>query len=752
MCTLLALSCALDASQSAAQENDGQTVKGVELLQLGRFGEAARYWQGMEREQAQAGNQRARAEALVRMAEAYRELGQLEPARAALRAALALPDIDRPLAASALSLLGTILQLAGETEEAQKAIESGLALAVKLHRPDLRAAALNDLGNLHLRLGRQEDALRAYEEAIALAMKAGNRRQQARSSLNAARTALALDRHDAALQSARNARAALAALPPAHDKAFGMVSLGEFYQRALEKRAGAGMLAASHAALQEALKIAEAIRDERSASYALGFLGHLYEIEKRPLEAAVPTRRAIFLAQQVSAPDLLYRWHWQNGRLFRMQGEDGNAIAEYRRAVHHLQAIRYDLTASAAGGISTFRAILAPLYFELADLLLQRSARSASPAETETLLREARDVVELSKSAELQDYFQDNCVADQQARITEAAVIGKQTAVLYPIVLSDRLELLANFSDGLKQITMPVRSEELVKRVRQFRLMLEKRTTREFLPLAQGLYELLVKPLEAELAARGIDTLVFVPDGALRTVPMAALHDGRGFLIERYALATTPGLTLTDPQPLLARKLELLLNGLSLPVQGFSALPNVVAEIESVQELFGGRVLRDRDYLLGNLEREFGAKSYSVVHIASHGQFRGDAKQTFLLTYDGKLTMDALERLIAPSRYRKQPVELLTLSACQTAAGDDRAALGLAGVAIKAGARSALASLWFINDVSSTLLVSGFYRALQTQGMTKAKALQQTQRKLIADGRFRHPGYWAPFLLIGNWL
>jgi CHAT domain-containing protein len=104
------------------------------------------------------------------------------------------------------------------------------------------------------------------------------------------------------------------------------------------------------------------------------------------------------------------------------------------------------------------------------------------------------------------------------------------------------------------------------------------------------------------------------------------------------------------------------------------------------------------------------------------------------------------------SQYRDQSVELLTLSACQTAAGDDRAALGLAGVAVKAGARSAVATLWFINDQASSQLVTEFYRQLQNPEISKAQALQQAQLMLVNDRRYQHPGYWSPFLLIGNWL
>jgi CHAT domain-containing protein len=144
---------------------------------------------------------------------------------------------------------------------------------------------------------------------------------------------------------------------------------------------------------------------------------------------------------------------------------------------------------------------------------------------------------------------------------------------------------------------------------------------------------------------------------------------------------------------------------------------------------------------------------YEIVHIASHGQFDRNPKNTFLLTYDDKLTLDKLHSLLSFSQIRKNSVELLTLSACQTAVGDERAALGLAGVAIKAGAKSAIASLWFVDDDSTSRLIVEFYRNLRNQPQwSRAQALQQAQQTLAATPAYRHPAYWSPFLLIGNWL
>ena len=165
-----------------------------------------------------------------------------------------------------------------------------------------------------------------------------------------------------------------------------------------------------------------------------------------------------------------------------------------------------------------------------------------------------------------------------------------------------------------------------------------------------------------------------------------------------------------------------------------------------------GKTLTDRQFVVKSFEQELRSAPYSIVHIASHGQFDSDPKKSFLLAYDGRLDMDELERVMKLSRFRDEPIELLTLSACRTAAGDERAALGLAGVAVKAGARSALATLWYINDQASSAMVAEFYRRLAEPGTSKARALQQAQKELMQDPRYRHPGFWSPFLLIGNWL
>jgi len=266
---------------------------------------------------------------------------------------------------------------------------------------------------------------------------------------------------------------------------------------------------------------------------------------------------------------------------------------------------------------------------------------------------------------------------------------------------------------------------------------LEKRTTNEYLVPARQLYDQIVRPIEPVLTAHHVDTLVVVPDEVLRIVPFAALYDGSGFLVDHYATAIAPSLKLVEPKPLTPGAGTALVLGISQSVQGYVDLPNVQQEVASVHTIEGGDVLLNDAFTRSRFASDLKSARYNVVHIASHGQFGADPSQSFVLAFDGPLTMDDLEADIKYGSVRENPLELLILSACETASGDDRAALGLAGVALKAGARSALATLWYVNDVASGALVTDFYKALQSGQTSRAQALRAAQRELAADPRFR---------------
>jgi CHAT domain-containing protein len=464
---------------------------------------------------------------------------------------------------------------------------------------------------------------------------------------------------------------------------------------------------------------------------------------------------AVFHAQKAGATDLLYRWEWLQGRLERAAAHQAAAIRLYRRAVGHLQEIRQDIPVDYTDGHSSFRDIMGPLYLGLADMLLRAAAEPGSQAEQAKLLSEARSTVELLKTAEIRDYFKDQCLVPLEAPTNAAsrADTGQRTATLYPIIFQDRIELLAAAGDQQQRVAVPVVGTSVTDKAHELRRLLETLGTREFLGASQQMYDWLIRPVLPFLRTHEVKTLVVVPDGPLRSIPFAALHDGHEFLVAEYSVATEPGLTLMDPKPLGRQPMSALLSGLSVSRQGYPGLPFVTAELTTLQTVAqNSTVLENQAFRVQRIETALKAQPYSVVHIASHAQFSSDPGQTFILAYDGRLTLGELEDAVKGRRWDGNPLELLSLSACQTAVGDDRAALGLAGVAIKAGARSAIASLWFINDEAASRIVTQFYRELQKPGVSKAQALQQAQLALMQDRRFRHPGYWAPFLVIGNWL
>ncbi len=764
LCQRLAIAacCALLVSQARAQGINLQgaadrtaalsfLARGAAAFEHGEMIAATAQWTEAIRLSRLAGAVDLEAQALVRRGEAYRVTGHLIDGAGDLRAGLAKAEQSGGpgLIAAAAGALGGLELTSRHPDIAEPLLKRARDLARQSGDHRLRAAAVNDLGNLYAAAGRAGEAAAAYADATAAADAARDGALAATTEINAAR--LAFQRGDPSRARALLTRAVdrLDHMPPTYDRGLALVSAGSAVL------ARDGIVAAEDRdlatrAFRAAIETAEKLRHPGLMSQAQGGLGRLYERTGRTAEASTLTDRALFAAQEAAAPELSYRWDWQQARLAQQSGQFDVALASYRRAVAGLQSVRQDIPVEYRDGRSSYRVTFGPLYQEFGDLLLRRAA--ADPGQAAPLIREARDTIEALKESELQDYFRDSCVTSFESRRQSIESVAPGTAILYPISLPDRLELLISFGREQRQFTIPVSEANLRGEVQRFRELLEKRTTNEYLVPARQLYDQLIRPIDAVLAAHQVNTLVIVPDTVLRVVPFAALHDGTNFLISRYATAIAPSMHLIDPRPLAASDRVALVLGVSQSVQGFVALPNVPKEVAAVHGIEGGKTLLDSAFSTARFTAELKATSYNVVHIASHGQFSSDPKQTFVLAFDGRLTMDRLESVIKYGERRQSALELLVLSACETASGDDRAALGLAGVALKAGARSALASLWYISDQASGELVVDFYRGLQLGNLSKAQALQAAQRRFATGERYSHPAYWAPFLLIGNWL
>ncbi|MCP4266424.1 MAG: CHAT domain-containing protein [Candidatus Brocadiaceae bacterium] len=731
-------------------------ARGLSSFQQGKFEEAISSLIDAADLYAREDNLDKQLEALTHLSRAYESIGRYQNALKHLEFALLLAKESGDLVktSSVLGSIGSVYIATGHGDKAYRYLKESLDMAEGMNYPGLSAVMLNNIGNLYTSQKKYKEAIDSYMESMVLAQIIDNHSLISRTLINAAKASMLEGEYKQANGLLDKALEPCRGMIDSYDKAFGLINIGLIYHdlRPHLRESGDTLLLQASELFNEAATVAETIENYHATSHAWGNLGKLYEEEHRYQEALELTRRAIFAAQKVNALESVYLWQWQSGRLLNALGEIEDAISAYRRTIHNIQSIRQEMSMGYVNIRLSFRKSVRPVYFELVDLLLQRAASMQEREKYEPYLIEARNAVELLKVADLRDYFQDDCVDAARSRITKLDIVSQTAVIVYPILLPDRTELLVSLPSGLKRFSVQIGRDILTQEVRKFRRKLEKRTTREYLPHAQKLYDWLIRPLEQDLDSLTINTLVFVPDGPLRTIPMAALHDGENFLISKYALATTPGLELTDPHPIKRENSKMLAAGLTESVQGFPPLPHVAKEFETIRKLYGDNQLINKDFLVSSMEEKLSDEKLSIVHIASHGHFGNNSKDTFLLTYDDKLTMDRLSQLVGRFEFRDDPLELLILSACETAAGDDRAALGLAGVAVKAGARSAIATLWYINDQASSVLISEFYRQIQDRSISRSVALQRAKLKLIKDQRYSHPCYWSPFLLINNWL
>ncbi len=619
-----------------------------------------------------------------------------------------------------------------QLDKAKYYSKQSIELACKISQPLACATALNNQANILTIQGYYTDAIKIYQQSLTLANNS--------PVLYATILANILQIQQANTEVTFNqVLSHMQALPNSKEKIFGLLKLAYIAIETSSEQA--------YNILQTVKKIAPA------NAYMKGYLGKLYEKNHRYQEAEYLTRQAIFLSD--SAPEMLYLWQWQLGRLRNKQNDLMGAIKAYQQAVKHLQNIRQAILRGYRNPPQALYENTDAVYFDLADLWLQYAR--INPNQRQATLQKARQILELLKTVELENYFKDDCVTTQKATITK---INNNTAVLYPMIFRDRVELLLNFSDNKIQqftITTPQASQkDLRQLVNNFQEQLRNPNSnyRKLLINAQTLYDILIKKTVVELKKHQITTLIIVPDMLLRTIPFAALHDGNNFLISKYALAIIPGLSLTDiPNKLKLKNVNILMAGLSKSVQGFSPLPNALNTIKAIekQQLCPNTPytsLTNKKFTSKNIHNNLKKTDYKIVYFATHGKFEPNSNLSFLLTYDKKMNLNQLEQLIKLNN--DQPIELLILSACETAVGDTQAALGLAGIAIKAGARSAIASLWQVSETSTSKLMTAFYKQICNNiYISKALSFAKAQRTLMTQ--YKHPYYWAGFLLIGNW-
>ncbi len=670
-------------------------------------------------------------------------LGKPSDAQAALTAG----DIhfqgssDKGMQALYLGRSGELALFRGEKRKAIRDLKRGVKLAAESDLPIIEACLLNSLGNLRVMNGDLTGAGLAYEQSTDILANASPKSPLLPTvMINSARLALEQKHQKSAIYIIEETIPLLKDSKTGYQSACNWIRLfhvarqieaGEMDDR-LSDEITQGLASAAACGMT--------IENSRLTSNAFGCLGWHHEILMQYEDALSDTRKAAHRAQTGLHADLLYRWHWQLGRLNQVMGDTRNAVTAYKNAIASLNPIRMAFLKSFRRADAVFNETVRPAYLELASIFLEHP----------DLLAEARDTMELLKKAELQNFYQDECMTDRNWQQFDIAQIPSGTAICYPISFSDRVSLLWMSNEGMKHFNIPVPEDQLADTINRFRKGLEEKDE-NVLQEAETLYDWLIRPYTQELSHRNINTLIIIPDGMLRTLPFSALYDGERFLIETFAIATIPAVNLINVNQQPPDSKTALLSGLSLEKDGFVPLPNVKKELSAIGDIMDSKILLDQEFTQPNLESEITARDYNILHMATHAVFGNRAEYSFLLTYDGKLHMDELEQLVGLKQYRVQPLDLLILSACETAIGDERASFGLAGVALRAGAKSTIASLWKTDDQAAFLLIEAFYKEYLQTGCTKAQALQSAQQKLLVEPEFAHPGYWAAFILIGNW-
>jgi CHAT domain-containing protein len=722
---------------------------------------------------------------------------------------------------AALGSLGESYRLLGDYDKAEGFLYQGLALAEEAGYSQFEAPMLNSLGSIYNRQAqvafrRAEDARQiglsaesdpragltgiadefasqaqaSEDEALQFLLHALGMVQQQNDLTGELQTQLNLlpiyrrQMNEAELTATqRRIGELIDQLPANRQTAYGAIALGKSYQplraafncQTLQNSPAWGTTSReqSQAWLARGATLAADINDQRAESFAKGELGHLAECQSNWETAMALTQAASLAATEgLESTDSLYLWQWQMARIYREQAQLETALTYYEQAVATLDSIRTEILVADQDVQFDFRDTVEPIYRELIALQLtlalpdepvptKQNVESSPQSQSAALLESALVATDSLRLAELQNYFGNDCILEPVAAArVDLLAASTNTAVLSSIIFPNgQTVLMATIPNRPTRVIRIGNSEQLQADIINFRLGLAAYFEEGYdTTLAEALYGQIIAPLKEDLEAANINTLVFIQDGFLRSVPMGALYDGQQFLIEKYAVATTPALTLTAPEARQTEGMQALVLGSSQEVtvgdRRFSALQAVPTEVESiVSALPGSKSFLDEAFSKQQLEQALQENNYSILHFATHGQFSPDPQDNFIITGLGEtVTFGQLESFIRSSTPDNQQVDLVMLTACETAAGDDRATLGLAGVAIRAGARSAIASLWQADDLTTAQITQDFYKYLQDPNLNKAQALQQAQINALRSSASVTPGMWAPLILVGNWL
>lgn len=756
-----------ERSQIFAQTLDAQ---GQWQLKRGQTEAAIQTWQQAADIYSQIGEEVKFIRNRINSAQALQTLGLY------LQAQKILTDVQQKLQGQAKSLLkatalhhlGNVLQAIGDMDRSTQLLHQSLKIALSLQANQQIAGTLISLANTaHIR-GNTQKALTFYEQALDISVPTNTKVQ---ILLNKFSLLLETKKWQIASALSPKIQSEISKLSPSRMKIYAQINFAHNLVKLKQKNiADSPSWLDIAKIISEAIEQGQSLEDKRAESYATGTLGWLYLQTKQFSNAENLTKKALWLAESIQASDISYQWQWQLGRLLKQRGDIKEALAFYNAAYNNLQLLRSDLVAIDSDIQFSFRKDVEPVYREFVDVLLKMGEYANAFLENKSItdkesinqnyLQQARSIVESLQLAELNNYFRSACLKPRQKIDQIVEEKDQQAAFIYPIILPDRLEIILKLPNQKKLLRYKVivdkeKLETVATDLRKY--LLDVTATIQVQQQSQQIYDWLIKPIETDLTNNKIKTLVFVLDGVLRNIPMSVLYDQQQqkYLIEKYAVVLASGLQLVEPQPLRNIKLNTLIAGIGEERQfgnhNFPALKNVARELQIIEsQVRKSQQIFNQAFTVKNLQKQLQSKSFRVVHLATHGNFSSNFDETFILTWDRLLKAKDFNSLVKSTDSKiTNSIELLVLSACETAMGDEEAVLGLAGLAVEAGARSTLATLWSVDDKSVAECMNLFYLKINA-GLPKSEALREAQLGIMKNEK--RPYFWSPYVLLGNWL
>jgi CHAT domain-containing protein/Tfp pilus assembly protein PilF len=787
---------------------------------IGKYPEALKYYQESLAIRQKIKEKPDIAHTLNSIGSVYYEMGQFAQALKLFQQALAIAQTDKDYTkeGNILNNIGLVYNELSQYKQALKYYQQALGIRKRTSDKAGEGTTLHNIGFVYNQMKKYAQALDYYQQALVIFREIGNQPKIGSTLNNIGFAYQELKQYSQALESLQQA---LTILQQVGDRAVvgrTLDSMGKVYK-------GLGKDSQALASYQQALAVSREVGDKPAERITLSNIGDLLA-QQKPQLAIIFYKQSVNLTEDIRAQlrslpreqqqsytativdtyrrlaDLLLQ---QNRVLEAQQVLD---LLKIQELDDYLRDVRgNEKTAEGVETLSPEQSINQGLKVT-ADKQIQISRQlselqkilptNRNPNQTAKIVElEAKLITEFNQfidSPEVNAWLNQlspktvqqiipldnlNSLRDNLQRLNQNAVL------LYPLILDNRLELVLTTPNTPPiHRSVPVKKEELNRAIVEFRIALENPESDATIP-AQKLYNYLIKPIEKDLANANAQTIIYAPDGPLRYVPLAALYDGKQWLVQRFRTNNITAISLTelDTQPLPQVKVLagattqrhiVQLESTSLP---FKALEYAGVEVKNLATMMPEtKTLLDNEFTRQALIPYLNV--YSIIHMATHAKFvNAKPEYSFILMGDGGLiTLPDIQKLPLMN------VDLVVLSACETAVGDQigkgEEILGFGYQIQRTGARAAIASLWTVSDGGTQALMNAFYAFLSPGKMTKAEALHKAQIAMITSdysgisqdqdrgilkstrdnlpakvaNRLSHPYYWASFILIGNGL